>query len=96
MNGGTAPVYLASEGATLGMAQRMRGWILANAQHSSLCRAFNCPDQPHSILDSRVACASQPCSCGLSAILDDLEPSVAHQLEEVDDDEGPTPVDFGA
>ena len=85
-------VYQAATPSILGMTQRMAAWILEHADHGNFCRTEFCNHCPHHPTDSRVACAEYPCSCGLSAILDDLDPSVAHQLE--DEDDGPGPMDL--
>jgi hypothetical protein len=75
-------------------APRLAAWIMEHARHDHMCRAGDCPHCPHDQADDRVACAEYPCSCGLAGILDDLDPSIVHQLED-EDEPDPVPADFG-
>jgi hypothetical protein len=70
------------------MDMRMSSWILDHASHPVGCKARAIDD------DRRIADTLYPCSCGLSAILDVLEPGVKHQLDEEDEEDDTTPVDL--
>lgn len=67
---------------------RLKAWILDHAAHPVGCKARAIDD------DRRIANTLYPCSCGLSAILDVLEPGVKHQLDEEDEEDADTPVDL--
>jgi len=59
------------------VVEKVVAWILENGRHPSGCRAAT---DPHRHPD-RGSCDDYPCSCGLSAILDELNPSIIHQIE---------------
>lgn len=81
-------VYVAAMPGILQVAMRMQSWILDHASHPVGCKARAIDD------DRRIADTLYPCSCGLSAILDVLEPGVKHQLDEEDEEDATTPVDL--